>query len=95
MAKMIQIRHVPDALHQRLKQKAAGAGMSLSEYLKRELEHVAEYPSWDEFLRLVTPIQLAPSGESVVEALHAARAERDEQLDRVLGLGTEGGGDRR
>lgn len=95
---MIQIRHVPDALHHKLKQRAAAAGMSLSNYLRRELEQVAEskqakYPSWDEFLELVAPIELAASGESVVEALHAARAERDDQLDRVLGL-TDGGGRR-
>lgn len=93
MPKMIQIRHVPDALHHKLKQRAAAAGMTLSNYLRRELEQVAEYPSWDEFLELVTPIELAASGESVVEALHAARSERDDQLDRVLGL--TDGGDRR
>jgi plasmid stability protein len=38
MAKMIQIRHVPDALHRRLRARAALAGMSLSDYLRRELE---------------------------------------------------------
>lgn len=38
MSKMIQIRHVPDALHRRLRARAALAGMSLSDYLKAELE---------------------------------------------------------
>ena len=38
MAKMIQIRHVPDALHRRLRARAALAGMSLSDYLRHELE---------------------------------------------------------
>ena len=42
MTKMIQIRHVPDALHRRLKMRAAVAGMSLSDYLRRELEIVAD-----------------------------------------------------
>ncbi len=42
MSKMIQIRHVPDALHRRLRARAAMAGMSLSEYLRRELELSAE-----------------------------------------------------
>lgn len=42
MAKMIQIRHVPDALHRRLRARAALAGMSLSDYLRRELEAAAE-----------------------------------------------------
>lgn len=37
MSKMIQIRNVPDDLHRELKMRAAAAGMSLSDYLKREL----------------------------------------------------------
>jgi len=37
MSKMIQIRNVPDDLHRELKVRAAAAGMSLSDYLKREL----------------------------------------------------------
>lgn len=42
MSKMIQIRHVPDALHKRLRARAAGAGMTLSDYLRQELEQAAE-----------------------------------------------------
>ena len=38
MSKMIQIRNVPDDLHRELKMRAAAAGMSLSDYLKRELD---------------------------------------------------------
>ena len=41
MPKMIQIRHVPDALHRRLRACAALAGMSLSDYLRHELEATA------------------------------------------------------
>jgi antitoxin FitA len=37
MSKMIQIRNVPDELHRELKQRAALAGMSMSDYIKREL----------------------------------------------------------
>jgi hypothetical protein len=38
MSKMIQIRNVPDELHRELKMRAAAAGMSLSDYIKRELD---------------------------------------------------------
>lgn len=38
MSKMIQIRNVPDALHRELKMRAAAAGMSMSDYIKRELD---------------------------------------------------------
>jgi len=39
---MIQIRNVPEALHRQLRARAAQAGMSLSDYLKSELEHIVE-----------------------------------------------------
>ena len=41
MPRMIQIRHVPDRLHRRLTARAAAAGMSLSDYLRAELEQVS------------------------------------------------------
>ncbi len=50
MAKMIQIRNVPDELHRTLKVRAAQAGMTLSDYLLAEIEKVAEKPTLDEML---------------------------------------------
>jgi antitoxin FitA len=41
MSKMIQVRNVPDEMHRALKTRAAAEGMSLSDYIKRELGHVA------------------------------------------------------
>jgi plasmid stability protein len=41
MSKMVQIRNVPDDVHQALKIRATKAGMSLSEYLLREVTRVA------------------------------------------------------
>jgi hypothetical protein len=37
MSKMIQIRNVPDDLHRELKMRAAAEGMTMSDYIKREL----------------------------------------------------------
>ena len=45
MSKMIQIRNVPDALHCRLKARAALAGMSLSDYLLAEIKELAARPT--------------------------------------------------
>ena len=45
MPKMIQLRHVPDALHRTLKARAALEGLSLSDYLLREVRKVAERPT--------------------------------------------------
>jgi len=49
MSKMIQLRNVPDALHRRLKARAAMAGMSLSDYLLSEIKEIAERPTLAEF----------------------------------------------
>lgn len=48
MPKMIQVRNVPDSLHRKLKSRAALEGMSLSDYVLKEMEHVAERPTMKE-----------------------------------------------
>ena len=50
MSKMIQLRHVPDTMHRKLKARAAKKGMSLSDYLIAELTPIAELPTLDEWL---------------------------------------------
>ena len=52
MSTMIQIRHVPAHVHRRLKSKAALEGLSLSEFLLREVSSLAERPSLAEQSRL-------------------------------------------
>lgn len=42
MSKVIQIRDVPDEVHDALAQAAAAEGLSLTRYLLRELEHLAK-----------------------------------------------------
>jgi plasmid stability protein len=76
MTAMIQIRNVPDALHRRLKSRAALAGMSLSDYLLSEIRQVAERPTVDELrARLVRYQEVTLS----IEPAQAVRAERDRQ----------------
>ena len=50
MSKMVQIRNVPDALHRKLKVRAATSGQTLSDYLLREMERLAERPTREEML---------------------------------------------
>src|SRR5258705_1367998 len=50
MSKMVQIRNVPDALHRKLKVRAADSGQTLSDYLLTELERLAARPTRDEML---------------------------------------------
>lgn len=74
MSKMVQIRHVPDELHRRLRARAIVAGMSLSDYLRLELSQVAERLTPSE-LRA----RLASMSPAVVreEPAAAVRRERD------------------
>jgi antitoxin FitA len=76
MSSMIQIRNVPDALHRRLKSRAALAGMSLSDYLLSELRKVAELPTLEELRkRLESRTRVTPS----IPPAQAVREERDRQ----------------
>lgn len=71
---MIQIRHVPDALHRRLKARAALAGMSLSDFLLNEIRQVAERPSVAE---LRARLERLSTVEPDLPAAAAVREERD------------------
>ena len=74
MSTMIQIRNVPDALHRKLKSRAALAGMSLSDYLLQEIRKVGERPTMEEMrARLARRSAVTLS----VDTADAVRAERD------------------
>lgn len=71
---MIQIRDVPEDVHRTLKSRAALAGMSLSDYLKRDIVERANQPTWSEVrarIRARGPSGLRP--EAVREALDELR----------------------
>jgi plasmid stability protein len=72
--RMIQIRNVPDALHRRLRARAALAGMTLSDYLRTELERSAERLPVAELRERLAALPAATVRESAAEAV---RAERD------------------
>jgi plasmid stability protein len=74
MSKMIQLRHVPDELHRKLKVRAAQAGMSLSDYLVQEIRRIAERPTIDEFRMRLSG--RTPAG-SPIDPAADVRAERE------------------
>ncbi len=74
MSKMIQLRHVPDDLHRRLKARAALEGMSLSDYLLQEARRVAERPTPAELRQRIAE---RPSVVPRVAPAKAVRAERE------------------
>jgi len=74
MSKMIQLRNVPDALHRGQKARAAMAGMSLSDYLLREIKEIAEKPTLAEMReRLHTRKPVS----SEIESARLVREERE------------------
>lgn len=76
MAIMVQIRNVPDELHRRLKARAALAGMSISEYLLREMERSLARPTPAELLQRLRSRGRVTLTESVAEAVAAEREGR-------------------
>lgn len=76
MSKMIQIRDVPDDVHGTLKARAAREGMSLSDFIKRELKNLAERPTMQEWLestRHRTPIRSHKTATQIVREMRDAR----------------------
>jgi len=72
--KMIQIRNVPEDVHRTLKMRAAAEGLSLSDYLLREIEGYAKRPTLEEVfakIRKDGPVDLPEDSATAV------RAERD------------------
>jgi hypothetical protein len=76
VSKMVQVRHVPDAVHAELVRRAAAAGVSLSEYVLRELERVAARPPVEEVLARSVSRRLDLSLAEVVDTIRAERPDR-------------------
>jgi plasmid stability protein len=73
---MLQVRNVPDDVHAELRRRARAAGVSLSEYVLRELERVAARPPIEEVLARSASRRLDISMADVVETIRADRPER-------------------
>jgi len=76
MSKMIQVRNVPDDVHRALKASALAEGMSLSDFVKRELATIATQASFEEIDARIRG--RGPSGlrtETILAALRESRGE--------------------
>ncbi len=74
MSKMIQVRNVPDELHRSLKVRAAAAGMTMSDYIKKELSEASERDSWEEIFARARA--RGPSGMTTREVVDLIREQR-------------------
>ena len=76
MSKMIQVRNVPDELHRALKTRAAAEGMTLSDYIKRELGYLAGKSKLEEVAaRVQARGRSGVRTESVVDILRESRGD--------------------
>jgi antitoxin FitA len=75
VSKMLQVRNVPEAVHAELVRRAAAAGMSLSEYVLRELERVASRPPVEEVLARSASRRLDLPVADVVDIIRAERPD--------------------
>ena len=75
MSKMIQIRHVPDSLHRQLRVRASRAGMSLSDFVKAELEHSVRYLTMDEALEKLEALEPVEATESSADIIRRHRGK--------------------
>jgi len=71
MSTMVQIRNMPPDLHRQLKARAALEGMSLSDYLLRELRNTLARPTLDEISKRLSnrrPVRPRPGPAAAVRA---------------------------
>ena len=71
---MVQIRNVPDALHRKLKVRAAASGRTLSDYLLEEMTRLAARPTREEMLARIHGRRRVSLKAPVAAGI---RAERD------------------
>ena len=86
MNKHIQIRNIDPELHQKLKIRAAKEGMSMSDYLRIEIEKLVSRPTMKEWLEMAKrhkPVE-GMSRDEIVEVIREGREENDAKLDRWL-----------
>ncbi len=73
---MIQVRNVPEHVHGVLKSRAAREGMSLSDFIKRELERAAERPTMQEWLDRSERAKPIPAKISAARIIRELRDQR-------------------
>jgi antitoxin FitA len=90
----IQVKDVPEELHEALRRRALEEGRSLADYVLDLIRRDLGLPSrreWFERLATREPVDIAPG--VIADEIRAARAERDAQIAAALVLGEAEGDD--
>jgi hypothetical protein len=86
----IQVKDVPEELHEALRRRALEQGMTMADYVLDLIRRDLGLPSrreWFERLATREPVNLRP-GEAAA-MIRAERAEREAQIMAALGFGDE------
>lgn len=73
VSKNLQIRNVPDDVHATIRARAAAAGLSVSDYLLRQITEIAERPTVAEVLERARQRSGGATGEDIVAAVREGR----------------------
>ena len=76
MNSMIQIRNVPQAIHRKLKARAAFEGISMSQFVLREIEKALARPSRQELLAAIGDLSEPELDAAPADVLRQAREAR-------------------
>jgi plasmid stability protein len=76
MSTMIQIRNVPENVHRRAKVRAAMCGMTMSEYILRELVKALERPTREELLARIANYPELELSKTPAELIREERESR-------------------
>lgn len=79
---MLQVRNVPNEVHEELKRRAKAAGMSLSDYVGKHLRELTEQLTTDEIFAEAERLGGWASGEQILESIREGREEREQELTR-------------
>lgn len=77
MGTTVQIRNLSDDVTRKLKAQAAAAGLSLSEYLRRELTDLAEQIELDNRWDAIAIPGFSMPRDEILDAIHADRKWED------------------
>lgn len=80
----LQIKDLPDDLHEELRRRARIEGISIRDYVLRMIRHDQAYPSKAEWAALVDSSPPLPMTGDVAAQIRADREERSAHLEEVL-----------
>ena len=84
MAVHLQIRDLPDEVHQILRERAASRGLSLRQYTLEVLQQHCRQPTLDEWLDGLSRLPTVSLTTSAAEAVRQAREADDAALGDAL-----------